>query len=112
MTEFSGLHRQTVVVLHLCRGQGKTRSSLPHEVVTQFNIHEAKTQFSKLVAAVESGETVTICRNGKPVIACVPAKPLGPFPFGAWRSLLADRTSSLDHMVAPTDKDLLDDMGL
>lgn len=78
----------------------------------QFNIHDAKTQFSKLVAAVESGETVTICRNGRPVIACVPAKPLAPFPFGAWGSLPTNQTSSLDHMVAPTDKDLLDDMGL
>lgn len=77
----------------------------------QFNIHEAKTQFSKLVAAVENGETVTICRNGKPVIACVPAKPLGAFPFGAWGAL-SDQNASLDHMVGPTDNDLLDDMGL
>ncbi len=77
----------------------------------QFNIHEAKTQFSKLVAAVESGETVTICRNGTPVISCVPATPLGPFPFGAWGSL-ADPSASLEHMVGPTDGDMLDDMGL
>jgi prevent-host-death family protein len=77
----------------------------------QFNIHEAKTQFSKLVAAVESGETVTICRNGTPVIDCVPAKPLGPFPFGAWGAL-ADPSASLEHMVGPTDADLLADMGL
>lgn len=77
----------------------------------QFNIHEAKTQFSKLVAAVESGETVTICRNGKPVINCVPAKPAGPFPFGAWGPL-ANKSASLDHMVGPTDEDVLVDMGL
>ena len=80
----------------------------------QFNIHEAKTQFSKLVAAVERGETVTICRNGAPVIDCVPAKPSGPFPFGAWADLASKpaKAGSLDHMVAPTDDEDLDAMGL
>ena len=77
----------------------------------QFNIHEAKTHFSKLVAAVEKGEKVTICRNGKPVIECVPAAPQSDFPFGVWRTKL-DKDHSLEHMVGPTDEELLDDMGL
>ena len=77
----------------------------------QFNIHEAKTRFSKLVAAVERGEKVTICRNGKAIIECVRAGPTRPFPFGAWCTLPRPG-QSLDHMVGPTDDDLLDGMGL
>jgi len=76
-----------------------------------YNIHDAKTHFSKLVAAVERGERVTICRNGKPVIDCVPAKAPKPFPFGAWADPTKP-TPNLDHMVEPTDDDLLDEMGL
>jgi prevent-host-death family protein len=77
----------------------------------QFNIHDAKTHFSRLVAAVENGETVVICRNGTPVVECVPARPLGPFPFGAWGPL--DREGeALEHMVAPSDADMLDAMDL
>ena len=77
----------------------------------QFNIHEAKTQFSKLVAAVESGEKVTICRNGKPVMECVPSSPRSRFPFGAWGAL-PKNDGRLEHMVGPTDDDLLDEMDL
>ena len=77
----------------------------------QFNIHEAKTQFSKLIAAVERGERVTICRNGKPVVECIPTRSVKPFPFGGWKALTKDQ-EGYDHMIEPTDDDLLDDMGL
>jgi antitoxin (DNA-binding transcriptional repressor) of toxin-antitoxin stability system len=77
----------------------------------RFNIHEAKTQFSKLVAAVEGGERVTICRNGTPVIECIRATAPRPVPYGVWaHEDLSDH--DLNHMVDPTDSDLLDEMGL
>lgn len=78
----------------------------------QFNIHEAKTQFSKLVAAVERGEKVTICRDGKPVMECVPVQPKREFPFGALAHLAPKNPGDMEHMVGPTDDELLDQMGL
>ena len=41
----------------------------------------------------------------------VPAGPLGPFAFGAWRSVPGG-AASLDHMAGPTDEETPDDMGL
>lgn len=77
----------------------------------KYNIHDAKTNFSKIIAAVEQGKKVTICRKGKPVIECVPVAPTTPFPFGAWEGLKT-MPKNLEHMVGPTDDDLLDEMGL
>jgi prevent-host-death family protein len=77
----------------------------------KLNIHEAKTHFSKLVSAVEAGEKVVICRNGEPVIELVLARPQGPFPFGAWSTLVSDGPG-LAHLSDPTDDDLLDSMGV